>query len=316
MFSVTFSKFGPPSVLQLSTLPVPKPGRGEIVVRVSASTINPTDLMMRSGAQAKLMEHLAPPYVPGMEFSGHVHEAGDGVDLAPGTPVIGLVNPRRPEGGAHAEYVRVPAASAAPISNSTDLIGAATVPMNSLTAWMALELVELKPGQTVLITGGTGMFGGFAIQLAHHAGVRVVANGPEKDTGLLRQLGADLIVPRDTGLIDAVRSEYPNGVDALIDGALIGSQISSVVRDGGVAVSLRMSHPITDARLRTPHVSVTSGMERTDIITEIARLLDGGVLRPHVAEGGRYAFRDAVDAHTRAEAGGFRGGVILDFTAT
>jgi NADPH:quinone reductase-like Zn-dependent oxidoreductase len=313
MSAVTFSQFGSPDVLTVSGLPVPEPAKGEVVVRVAASTVNPTDLLMRSGRQVALMADLAPPFIAGMEFSGVLHRVGEGVELLPGQAVIGVVNPRRPDGGAHAEYIRLSAASVAPVADGIDLIAAATVPMNALTAWLALEMVDLCPGQTLLVTGGAGMLGGSVIQLARHLGLRVVVNGSERDAPLLRQLGATLIVPRDEGMEDAIRSAYPAGVDAMIDGALIGSRCSGLVRDGGSAVSLRMSHPIEDPRLRTLYVSVLNGMERTDLLEAIARLLEQKALMPRIAEGGLFSFRDAIQAHGMAEKGGFRGRVVMVF---
>lgn len=129
--AVLFMEFGGPYVLSIKELPRPMPGQGEVVVWVTASTVNPTDLMMRSGQQASLMVGLVPPYIAGMEFSGHIHSVGEGVaSLASGRPVMGVVHPRRPACGAHAQYVCVPAASVVPLDLSVDLLQAATVPMN------------------------------------------------------------------------------------------------------------------------------------------------------------------------------------------
>ena len=95
MLVIGFMEFGGPQVLQVMDLPQPTPAVGEVVVRVAASTVNPTDLMMRAGQQAALMTALTPPYIAGMEFSGHIHSVGDGVSgLSAGQPVMGVVNPR------------------------------------------------------------------------------------------------------------------------------------------------------------------------------------------------------------------------------
>ena len=312
MSTVTFAEFGPPEVLTVSQRPMPVPGPEEVVIRVAASTVNPTDLMMRSGLQAALMTALTPPYVAGMEFSGRIHALGEGTTgLRHGQPVIGVVNPRRPDGGAHSEYLRVPARSVAPLAPGIDLIGAATVPMNALTAHMALELLGLKQGQSVLITGGAGMLGGYAIQLARLAGLIVVANSATEDWPFLGGLGADILVPRDEGMAQGVLARLPLGVDGLIDGALIGNRVSHLVREGGVAVSLRMSHPINDPRLKTTYVSVTEGMERTDVLHSIARHLGEGKLTPRLA--GCFPYRQAAEAHRKAEEGGFRGRLVLIF---
>jgi len=311
MEAVVFDEFGGPEVLRLGPRAMPEAGPGEVVVRVAASTVNPTDLMMRNGTQAPMMQGLVPPFTPGMEFSGHVHALGEDVSLPVGAPVIGVVNPRRPEGGAQARYVAVPAGSVAVVDPAVDLIAAATVPMNALTAAMSIEMLGLTAGQSVLVTGGAGMLGGSAIQLAHRAGLRVLANASPGDAELLRDFGADHVLPRDEGLAEALRAVAPDGVDGLIDGALIGNEVSHLVRDGAVAVSLRKSHPIHDPRLRCTVVSVIEGMERSDLLAAIAEDLSQGRLRPRVAEGGRFDLAEVVAANRMAEISRARGRVVL-----
>ena len=321
MQAVTFSAFGGPEVLEIREYPIRQPGPGEVVVDVAAASINPTDIMMRSGDQAKMMTDLRPPYVAGMEFSGRVAGAGPGVGLRAGQPVIGVVNPRRPEGGAQARRTCLPAAWVAAIDEKTELTAAACVPMNALTAALCLEMLDLSPGQTLLVTGGTGIVGGFAIQLAREAGLTVLANGAERDGSLLMELGAHEVLPRDAANLDgALRAACPAGINGLIDGALIGAKLSHRVRDGGGAVALRASHPIEDARLRTFVVSVGKAIQETDriehitaMIQRIARCLDEGILTPRLARNGVFGFRDAAKAYAMAERGGFRGRVMLTF---
>jgi NADPH2:quinone reductase len=310
--AVTFDQFGPPDVLMVSEMPDPTAGPDELVVRVAASAINPTDLMMRSGLQAALMTGLEPPFIAGMDLAGHVHSAGPNVVLRRGAPVIGVVNPRRPEGVAHAQLVRVPAASVAQVSETLDLIAAATVPMNALTAWLALDMAGLQKGQSVLVTGATGMFGGLAVQLAKLRGLTTVAAGRDGDRAFLSGVGVDVILPREGDLAASVRSHFAEGVDALVDGALVGQEIAAAVRDGGTAISLRKSHPIEDPRLDVGYVSVLAGMENSPIIRQIAALMDLGYLTARVAEGGQFSFHDAVAAHRMAERG-LRGRVVMTF---
>ena len=320
MQAVSFSEFGGPDVLRIIDRPTFEPRAGEVVVDVVAAGINPTDIMMRRGDHAKMMTDLKPPYVAGMDFAGRIAKVGQGVALKSGQPVIGVVNPRRPDGGAQAQQVRLPAALVAAIDDKTDLTAAAVVPMNALTAMLALELLNLSPGQTLLVTGGTGIMGGVTIPLARRAGLTVLANGAEADRALLTQLGAHTVLPRDAGLEDALRAACPAGVDGMIDGALIGRKYSRLVRDGGGAVALRGTHAIEDARLRTFVVSVGKavqegdGMERTTgMIQQIARSIENGTLTPRIAENGVFDYRKAAKAFEMAEQGGFRGRVMLRF---
>src|SRR4051812_40751128 len=106
MKAITFDTFGDPGVLTISELPDPTPGPDEVLVKVVATTVNPTDIMMRNGMQAALMKGLEPPYIAGMEFSGTILDPGSS-DLQKGQPVIGILNPRTPSGGAYAEVIAV-----------------------------------------------------------------------------------------------------------------------------------------------------------------------------------------------------------------
>jgi len=310
MRAVTFDQFGGPEVLHESDLPSPRAATSEVLVRVVASTVNPTDLLMRSGQQAQMMEDLFPPFIPGMEFSGRVI-GGDAFQA--GERVIGVLNPRKPQGGSFADVIAVPAASVAPVARNVDLLAAATVPMNALTAMMALDMLRLNAGDTVLVTGGAGMLGGYAIQLARLAGLRVLANTSPKDAALVAGFGAQHLLPRDEGMEEALRAVCPAGVDGLIDGALIGESVAAYVRDGGSAVSLRSSHPIADPRLQVAYVSVLKGMMDSDRLRRIAELIGTGHLTPRVAENGIFSPSQAVEAHRMAETGGFRGRVVVQF---
>lgn len=314
MRAVVFTEFGSPEVLRLVDLPdPPPPGDGEVVVDIVASTVNPTDCLMRSGQQAALMTDLPPPWIAGMEFSGRVAAAGHESRLSVGTPVIGVVNPRGPSGGAYAARIVSPAASVAVVPPEANLVGAATVPMNALTALLALEMLALKSGDTLLVTGGAGMLGASVIALAHAAGIKVLANAAPGDSALLRGLGADEILPRSEGLAEALRATYPQGVDGLVDGALIGQALAPFVRDGGGAISMRRNHPISDPRLKVGYVGVTTGMKRQDLLASIAAALRAGILSPRVAPGGIFPAERAADAHRMAEAGGFRGRVVIQY---
>lgn len=315
MRAVTFAEFGGPEVLKITEKPAPVPNEGEVVVAVAASTVNPTDLMNLRGLRAALMKDLIPPYTTGMDFSGRILSVGPGVtSVHAGQSVIGVVSPRRPSGGAHAEQISVPAASVAAVRDDTDLVAAATVPMNALTGMLSLELLGLKAGQTLLVTGAAGMLGSLAVELAVLDGLDVLANVGETDRALVGGLGAARMLPRDQGLEQAIRSAYPDGIDGILDGALIGQKISHLVRSGGGIVSPRASYQIEDPRLKVSYVQVTSGVTDHQKIARIARLLDEGKLTPRVAPEGVFAFTAATDAYRMVAAGGFRGRVVITFS--
>lgn len=312
MRAVAFDAFGGPEVLHVADLPQPQAAPGTVVVKVAAATINPTDVMMRAGKQAAMMTGLVPPFVAGMEFAGRVHAIGAGADgFVVGQAVMGLVNPRRPERGAHAEYVVVPAASLAAVPDGVDLVAAATLPMNGVTALMSLDMLGLQPGQSLLVTGAAGAVGGYVSQIGRAMGLRIVADAKPADEALVRELGASEIVPRGEAMADAVRRSFPQGVDGLLDAALLGKAASALVREGGVAVALRRSNPIDDPRLRCAYVAVTEGMSDTAKLVRLGELVRAGQLTPRVAR--TLPPEAAAEGHRLVDGGGLRGRIVLAF---
>lgn len=307
---VGFWGFGDPEVLDVIYRPVPHAGSGEVVVQVDAATVNPTDLLMRAGAQVDMMKGLRPPYVAGMEFAGRVHEVGADVGVvAVGQRVMGVLDARRPDGGAQARYVRVPVRSVVPVSDGIATLDAATVPMNGLTANLALEELCLAPGGTVLVTGGAGALGGYAIQLARQAGLLVVADALDADRDLLVRLGADHVVPRGADMAAEVRDRFPGGVDGAIDAARIGEPVASLVRDGGTFVGVRGTDATGSPRVRRVAVSVVTQVTNTPALVRLDQLVRTGRLTPRVSHS--VPMSEAAEAHRLLERGGLRGRVVL-----
>jgi NADPH2:quinone reductase len=310
---VGLEEFGSPDVLRVLELTEPVPTPGRTVVRVVAATVNPTDTLLRSGQQAASMTDLEPPYVPGMEFAGHVHATDEQSGLAVGQAVMGVVDPRRPEGGAQVELVSVPAVSLMPVPSHLGLAEAATIPMNGLTALLAIRALGLPKGSTVLVTGGAGALGGYVIQLAKHAGHTVVADAKLADRPLLKHLGADILVPRGPFMEREVRKMLPDGVDGLVDAARIGGLARAVVKDGHMCVAVRALSGDEEARVRHQAVSVGRHAEDAEAIATLSELVAEGVLTPRVAR--RLPMSQAAEAHRLVEQGGLRGRVVLIFGA-
>jgi NADPH:quinone reductase-like Zn-dependent oxidoreductase len=248
-----------------------------------------------------------------MDFAGHVLAVGDNVvSVRPGQAVVGAVSPRRPEGGAQAELICVPAASVAAVRDDCDLVAAATVPMNALTGLLCLELLDLEPGSTVLITGAAGMLGSLSVELARLERLNVIAMSRDSDRDFLSGLGVSMIAASDAELEEIVRTACTMGVDGVIDGALVGREVSHLVRDGGSIVSPRASYRIEDPRLSVHYVQVTRALEDNDKIMRVGHLLDQSKLTPRVAEGGVFPCSRAADAYRMAQQGG-RGRVVITF---
>jgi NADPH:quinone reductase-like Zn-dependent oxidoreductase len=227
MRAVGFDTFGDASVLHIVTVPKPVQGPGQVLVKVAAATVNPTDLGFRAGGRA-LPDGVEPPYIPGMDLAGVIDAVGpevaarDGASWRVGDRVMAAVSPSRPGGGAQAEYVVVDEDQLARVPDAWSLVEAATLPMNGLTVRAALDLLALPPGATLAVTGSAGIVGQYAIQLARHEGLAVIGDAAAAEVELIESFGAERVVPRGVGTEDGIREIYPDGVDAIIDAALLG----------------------------------------------------------------------------------------------
>jgi NADPH:quinone reductase-like Zn-dependent oxidoreductase len=298
---------GGPDVLTVGERPKPVPGPGEVVIRAAAATVNPTDIGLRLMGGGEL----PPPWTPGMEVAGTIEAVGEGAGFQPGERVFAIVNPRRPEGGAQAEFVVVPAASAARTPEGVPDAEAATVPMNGLTVLQALQRLGLPPGATLGVIGSAGVVGQYAVQLGVHAGLRVIADARPEDEDLVRGFGAHEVVARSGDPGAAFRAVAPDGVDGLIDAAVIDSAALAPIRDRGALVTVRRWNGPTERGIRIEPVWVAADLERADGLRELAGHLRAGRLTPRVA--GTYPIDRASEAHTRLEAGGVRGRLVLTF---
>jgi NADPH:quinone reductase-like Zn-dependent oxidoreductase len=248
-----------------------------------------------------------------MDAAGTIESVGEGVErLRVGEEVMAAVSPRRPEGGAQVELLVVPAASVVAIPNGVTLQQAATLPMNGLTAKLGLELLGLGAGQTLGVTGGTGLLGSYVIALAKDVGVRVIADAKPEDEPLVRSFGAEVVVPRGERFVSAVREVAPDGVDGLYDTALLHDSVFGAIRDGGTMVVVRGWKPEqTERGIVVKQVSVGTVLERTDWLEELRQLACDGLLQLRVAR--EYPPEQAAEAQRITEAGGLRGRALIVF---
>jgi NADPH:quinone reductase len=307
MRAVSIPHPGGPDVLMVGERPKPVPGPNEVVIRTAAATVNPTDIGLRRMGGGEL----PPPWTPGMEVAGTVEAVGEGADFQAGEHVFAVVNPRRPEGGAQAEFVVVPAASAARTPGGVSDVEAATVPMNGLTVLQALRRLDLPRGATLGVIGSAGVVGQYAIQLGAHAGLRVLADAKPEDEKLVRGFGAHDVIARSGDPGAAFRAVAPDGVDGLIDAAVIDSAALAPIRDHGALATVRRWNGPTERGIRIEPVWIASDFERAEGLRELADHLRAGRLTPRVA--GTYPIERASEAHTRLEAGGVRGRLVLTF---
>jgi NADPH:quinone reductase-like Zn-dependent oxidoreductase len=308
MRAVGITAPGGPDVLTVIDRPARDPDPGEVRIAVKAAAVNPTDTALREHGGGDLPA----PWTPGMDAAGVLDAVGGGVDrLRAGEQVMAAVSPRRPEGGAQAELIVVPAASVVAIPDGATLQQASTLPMNGLTALRGLELLGLEAGQTLAVTGAAGLLGSYVIPIAKEQGLRVIADAKPEDTALVGSFGADLIVPRGDGFVGAVRDAAPDGVDGLYDTALLHEAVFGAIRDGGAIVVVRGWNPDeTERGIVVRQVRVADVLERTDWLEQLRRLASAGRLQLRVAA--EYPPEQAAEAERAMDAGGLRGrGVIV-----
>ena len=311
--AVGVTTYGGPDALQVVEVPKQELRPTEVRVRVTAATINPTDTFTRNGSRSKTGTPRGAADVPGMDIAGTLLEIGEDADtsLSVGDRVMGIVVPRD-DHGAYREDIVLPARSITAAPRNADDITASTLPMNGLTARRALDLLALKPGQVLAVTGAAGSTGGYVIQLAKHVGLIVVADASEADEELVRSLGADQIVRRGEGVADRILELYPDGVDGLFDGSVQEAAVLPAVKSGGGVATVRGYRGDGKRDLRVHAVSVVDMAEEQEKLDELRQLAEDGVVTLRVADS--YAPEDAWRAHERLEAGGTRGRLVIDFT--
>jgi NADPH:quinone reductase-like Zn-dependent oxidoreductase len=306
--AVGITKPGGVEVLRVVERPVRAPARGEVRLRVRAAAVNPTDLLLRSGG----VEGLDPPWVAGMDAAGTIEAVGEGVEgLELGEPVMAAVLARRPEGGAQSELIVVQASSVVPLPDGATIEQSATLPMNGLTALLALDMLGLQTDQTLAVSGGAGFLASLAIPLAKVRGLRVLTDAKEGDEKLVASYGADVVVRRGDDFAAAILAEAPGGVDGLIDTALLGRPAFSAVRPGGGVAAVRRGFIADGAEVEVHDVSVSTVLGRTDWLRELRRHAADGRLPLRVVSS--YPPERAADAHLAMAAGGLRGRVLIAF---
>lgn len=307
---VEVGEYGGPEVLRAAERPDPEPAAGRVRVRIAAATVNPVDLWTRAGTIQAMTPGLRPPILLGWDLAGTVLETSEG--FTAGQRVVGMVpwfGVATDGIGTYAEILSALPSWLAPLPDGIDLAAAATLGMNAQTAAQALDLLGLRGGQTVLITGASGGVGGFAVELAAAAGADVIAlaGGPDDETHLAG-LGAKQVLPRTAPplLAAAVRELHPGGVDGVLDAAMLGQPVVGAVADGGVFISASQPLPAAERGIRVQQVQTEPDGPR---LAGLAAHLTAGGLTARVQA--TFPLAQAAEAHRRAALPGQRGKIVL-----
>src|SRR6478609_1405173 len=262
--------------------PCPEISAEDVLIRIHACGVSPSELSWPTTWIAPDQRDRPLPIIPGHEVSGVVTACGaDVAHLEIGDEVYGLIDFQRD--GADAEYVAARAIELAPKPSNLDHVQTAAVPLSGLTAWQALfDYARLARGQRLLIHGGAGGVGSFAVQLAHWRGAHVIATASGADTDLVRALGADEVFDyRTEPFEDAVRN-----VDIVFDtvGGAIWQRSWRVLRPGGVLVSIAVPRPPIESAPPSIRAIWFVVASRADQLLALAELIDAGHLRPVIGE--------------------------------
>jgi NADPH:quinone reductase-like Zn-dependent oxidoreductase len=307
MKAIRFHQYGGAEVLRLEDVPQPRPGPDELLVKVHSAGVNPADWQIRSG----WYKDFAPrplPFTPGWDLAGTVEAAGPlAACFRPGDAVFAMADMTRH--GAYAEYIVLRAEHAAPAPRSLPLQQAAGVPLAALTAWAALfDHGGLQAGQTVLVHGGAGGVGQFAIQLAHVAGARVLATASPANHELLLQLGADEAIDYAGGELE----QRAKGVDVVLDtaGGATRERAWNLLRPGGLLAGIAMPPPdAVRAESLGVRAAMVAVMPNGARLEQIGALIDGGKLAVRIDS--EFPLAEAAAAQRRSESRHARGKIIL-----
>jgi NADPH:quinone reductase-like Zn-dependent oxidoreductase len=287
MKAVRLLEFG--GQLVFDDVPAPAIARDEILVKIKSTAVNHLDLVKASGTLRQILP-IDLPWIPGHEFSGIVEQIGSDVAAyAPGDAVFGTSGL-----GAYAEFLAVKPATIVRKPSNLSFEEAASVPVASQTAWEGIFTHGyLEKGQTILIHGGAGAVGAYAVQLASHAGASVIATASGDNEAYVKSIGASRVINYREAQFEKVLREK---VDMVFD--LIGGDTQKrsflVLKEGGHLVAT--TQPVSQEEAARHRVS--GAMMRlapsADMLGKIARLLEEGTIRPDVAS--VYALQDAAEA--------------------
>ncbi|HSX45932.1 MAG TPA: NADP-dependent oxidoreductase [Candidatus Saccharimonadia bacterium] len=305
MKAAQITAFGGPEVMKtVDGVDKPTPGPGQVLVEVHAAGLNPFDGKMREGAMPKLQL----PAILGGDLSGVVVELGEGVSgLEVGQEVYGSANAAGGQ-GSFAEFTVAKALRLAPKPTNIDFVQAGALPLAGASAYQAIvDLINLQPDQKILIHGGAGGIGNFAVQIAHDIGAHVTATASAKDIDFVKSLGADEAIDYQSQDFTQLVKDY----DAVFDtvGGETNSKSYGVLKPGGTFVSMLV--PPDEERVKAAGINYTAMQSEmsTERLTKVARLIDTGKIKVNIDK--VFPLEQAAEALEYLKTGHPRGKVVL-----
>ena len=306
MKAVVIHEYGGPEVLKYEDVPQPEPKQDQLRIHVIAAGVNPVDGMIRSGMFDKEGRR-AFPVILGGDISGVVEKVGSNITkFKSGDPVFAYVS--LDNSGGYAQYAVVTEREAAPKPKSLTYVEAAAVPIVALTAWQALiDTAKLKAGQTVLIHGGSGGVGSFAIQIAKAHGAKVIATASTANQELLKQLGADVAIDYTKQNFENVAKDGDVVLDSIGKDTLARSY--EVMKKGGIIVSLVARPDPAELAKHGIRGEALSVDPNSDELSEIGKLIDEKKINVIVSQ--TFPLSEARKAQEQVATGHTRGKIVL-----
>ena len=304
MKAVVVHEYGGPEVLKYEDTPRPEPKENEVLVRVIAAGVNPVDALIRSGKYAKFFGTNL-PLIPGYDIAGIVEKAGAKISkLKIGDPIYAYTM----WGGGYAEYALANEGEAAIKPKSLNFVEAAAVPLAALTAWQALiDSAKLSAGQTVLIHGGSGGVGSFAIQIAKARGAKVIATASTPSQDFLKQLGADVAIDYTKTKFEDVAKNVDVVLDSVGKDTLLRSY--GVIKKGGFIATLVAEPDQAELDKHGIHGAPISVKPNANELAEITKLIEEKKIKPIVSL--VLPLTEAVKAQEQAATHHTRGKIVL-----
>ncbi len=312
MKAMLIHRYGGPEVLERGEVETPRPGRGEVLVRVHASSVNPVDASLRAG-MLQTFVRLRLPAVLGVDLAGEVVELGEGVSgFAKGDRVFAFTGLDR--GGGYGELAVVPATFLGRVPASLSWAEAGTVPGVGITAYEAFTVhAPVKPGMRVFINGGAGGVGTYAIQVAKALGAEVTATCSGAKSALVRSLGADQVLDYTQADPFAGGHESYDVVLNCVRGPSL-APMRKLLKKHGVLVTVTGSPlEVAEAKVRnlvSSQRTVAFYVQTSGALLEgLAQLIERGQVRPVVEQ--TYAWSELAEAHRRVETGRVAGKIAV-----
>lgn len=313
MEAVTIDEFGSQDKLHFEHLPVPKPKANEVLIQIAYTSVNPVDWKIREGMLKDMLPHQF-PLILGWDAAGTIAQVGSDVhQFKVGDKVFAYCRKPTVQNGTYAEYIACQADAVALKPKKLSFAEAASIPLVGLTAWQALiEHAQLKPGQSILITGGAGGVGSLAIEIAKYLKADVYTTASKENHPYVKKLGAKVAIDyRNDNVAKKIKTAFPAGLDVILDcvGGKTLAECYQMLKPGGKLVTIAGKIDKLKASQYEIDASFCFVTPSGAQLAEIGKLIQAGKLKvPNIEE---MNLSQAAEAQEKNRKGHTRGKIVL-----